>query len=284
MKAFDSLVVSGKAAVLALLLVVSGTGFAQALGSSQPQERSVAPDLSDVGIDQRLDAQVPLNLSFRDENDSPVTLQKYFDGKPVILSLVYFNCPLMCPEVLSGVTKAVNLMKLQPGKDYRLLTVSFDPKDTPPSALQERAVQQQHLESLGAGRDWHFLTGNEASIQQLTRALGFRYKWDSHTQQFYHATGIIVLTPQGKISKYFYGIEYNPTDLRFGLIQASNNQIGTVVDQILLFCCRYNATTGRYDYFVGRILSLAGAATIVILGSFLFVMFRFGKHVHAKAS
>jgi len=275
-----SIVISRKMpspSLIPLVLLLSAMSFAQALGGRQPQQQTVAPDLSNVGIDQDLDAQVPLDLAFRDENGMPVMLQQYFDGKPVILSLVYYNCPMLCSQVLSGVTDAVNLLKLDPGKDYRLLTVSFDPKDTPQGAARQRAEHLQHLARPGAGQDWHFLTGSETSIQQLTRAVGFRYKWDPTTQQFYHATAIMLLTPQGKVSKYFYGVEYNPTDLRLGLIQASHNQIGSVVDQILLFCCKYNATTGKYDFFVGRILSIAGAFTLVILGGFLFVMFRYGK-------
>jgi protein SCO1/2 len=277
-----------KLGVLILLLVVApGKSLGQAFGpgsaplkSSQP----VAPDLRDVGIDQKLDAPVPLNLSFHDENGNEVRLQKYFDGKPVILSLVYYNCPTLCPVVLSGITESLKPMKLAIGKDYEVLTVSFDPKDTPQLAAEKKKMQLQQLGIAGAEQGWHFLTGNQDSIRQLTSAVGFRYKWDTASHQFNHVTGIMILTPLGRVSKYFYGVEYNPTDLRLGLIQASGNHIGTVVDQVLLFCCRYNPTTGKYDVLVTRLLSLAGAFAVLLLGSFLYVMFRFGRPGSRKAA
>jgi protein SCO1 len=253
----------------------------QALGNATaagPSAHTAAPDLSNVGIDQRLNAQVPLDLPFNDEKGSAVTLQKYFNqGKPVILSLVYFNCPMLCPEVLSGMTHTLRLVKFDMGKDYEVLTVSFDPKDTPKSAADEKEEQLRALGKPGAAQGWHFLTGSEDSIQKLTRAVGFRYKWDASSHQFNHATAIMILTPEGKVSKYFYGVEYKPADMRFGLIQASNHRIGSVVDEVLLFCCQYNPTTGKYDLLVSRLLSVAGAITVLVLGSFLFVMFRIGK-------
>jgi len=267
------------AAVMLLLLAAPAHGAGQALGNEQtigPTAQTAVPDLSDVGIDQKLNAQVPLDLPFHDENGNQVALQKYFTNKPVILSLVYFNCPMLCPEVLSGLTQALRQVKFQIGKSYEILTVSFDPKDTPQDAAQKKKMQLQELGEPGAGQGWHFLTGSQDSIQKLTQAVGFRYKWDPRSQQFNHATAIMVLTPQGKLSKYFYGVEYNPTDLRLGLVQASDNQIGSVVDEVLLFCCQYNPTTGKYDWFVYRLLSIGGAVTLVALGSLMVVMFRTG--------
>ena len=238
--------------------------------------RQAGPDLSNVGIDQKLDAQVPLDLAFHDETGQTVTLQKYFKDRPVLLSLVYFKCPMMCPQLLSGMTSAMNKLTLDPGTDYQVVTVSFEPKDTPQDAAAEKAEWLKKLEKPGGEQSWHFLTGDPASIQKLTDAVGFRYHWDAGTQQFVHATAIMVVTPEGKLSKYFYGVVYSPTDLRFGLVQASNHQIGSPVDQILLFCCQYNPTTGKYDLLISRVLFLAGAATIVILGGFLWFMFHFG--------
>jgi protein SCO1/2 len=186
---------------------------------------------------------------------------------------------MLCPEVVNGMTRSLNLVKLDPGKDYDVLTVSFDPRDTPQAAVEKKREWLQNFTKPGAQENWHFLTGDQNSIAKLTAAVGFRYKFDPTTQQYAHATDIMILTPEGKVSKYFYGADYSPTDLRFGLIQASHNTIGSPVDAVLLFCCKYNATTGKYDLIVSRVLSLAGLATIVILGTFLFVMFRFGpKH------
>ena len=243
---------------------------------SGPAANQVPPDLTNVGIDQKLNSQVPLNLPFRDETGQPVTLQKYFNNRPVILSLVYYDCPMLCTQVLNGLTHTMQLLKFNIGKDYQVVTVSFDPRETAQLAAQKKSVYVQRLGKPGAQQGWHFLTGDQDSIQKLTQAVGFRYKWDPQTQQFNHATAIMVLTPEGKVSKYLYGVEYAPTDMRFALIQASNDKIGTPVDAVLLFCCKYNATTGKYDLIVSRLLAIAGAATILILGVFLFVMFRFG--------
>lgn len=237
------------------------------------------PDLSNVGIDQNLNAQVPLDLSFHDEQGRTVKFGDYLQGKPLVLSLVYFHCPLLCPEVLRGLTTALPLLKFGLGKDYNVVTVSFDPKDTPADALQEKNEQLHNLGNPAAEASWHFLTGDQASIQALTRAVGFRYRYDPKSGQYYHATAIMMLTPEGKVSKYFYGVDYNPTDLRLGLVQASNHQIGTVVDAVLLLCCQYNATTGKYDFFISRLLAIAGFVTILVLGSILFFLFRSGRKV-----
>lgn len=270
-------------AVWALLVLATSFAHAQWEGGQQmpnggtPPPNKLPAILSNVGIDQKLNAQVPLDLPFQDESGQTVTLQKYFTDKPVILSLVYLNCTMMCPQVLQGLTTSLRQLKFDIGKDYQVVTVSFDPKDTPKAAAAEK---QEHLEQLakpGAEDGWHFLTGNEDSIRRLTQSVGFRYAWDPKTKQYAHASAIMILTPQGKTSKYFYGIQYSPTTMRFGLIQASHNQIGTPVDQLLLFCCRYNATSGKYDLIVSRVLAIAGAITILILGGFLVVMFRPGS-------
>ena len=267
-------------AVWALLVLTTSFAHAQWEGGQQmPNGGTPAPNklpaiLSNVGIDQKLNAQAPLDLPFQDESGQTVTLRKYFTDKPVILNLVYFNCPMMCPEVLHGLTTSLQQLKFDIGKDYQVLTISFDPKDTPQAAAKEKQETLQRLAKPGAEDGWHFLTGSEDSIRRLTQSVGFRYAWDPKTKQYAHASAIMILTPQGKTSKYFYGIQYSPTAMRFGLIEASHNQIGTPVDQLLLFCCRYNATSGKYDLIVGRVLAIAGAITIIILGGFLAVMFR----------
>lgn len=296
----DTIIVTGKFGVecvlywksacrLALLFVFSAAmlpgASAQAVGGPATlAPQAGKPDLSNVGIDQKLDSQVPLNLSFHDENGKAVVLGDYFHGKPLILSLVYFKCPMLCPEVLRGLTTALPLVKFGLGKDYDVLTVSFDPSDTPQDALQEKTEQLRNFGNPAGARSWHFLTGGQASIDALTKAVGFHYRKDPASGQFYHATAIMVLTPQGKVSKYFYGVDYNPTDLRLGLVQASDNKIGTVVDAVLLYCCQYNAITGKYDFFVSRLLAIAGIVTILILGSFLAFLFRSGKHSPTAAT
>jgi protein SCO1 len=235
---------------------------------------AMSPQLKDVRIDQKLNSQVPLNLSFRDESGQPVTLGRYFTGRPVILSLVYFNCPMLCPEVVQGITKTLNVVKLDLGKDYDVLTVSFDPNDTPQAATEKKRLWLAGLDKRDDQNGWHFLTGDQTAITALTQAVGFHYNWDPQQRMFAHATGIMVLTPDGKVSKYFYGADYSPTDLRFGLIDASHAKIGTLVDEVLLFCCKYNATSGKYDLLVSRLLAIGGTVTIVGLGSFLLIMFK----------
>lgn len=264
-------------AVLAFASFSNAQGLGGGVTSSGGMPSNVmSPQLQNVEIDQKLNSQVPLDLSFRDEAGQPVSLGKYFSNRPVILSLVYFNCPMLCPEVVHSMSHALNLVKLDMGKDYDVLTVSFDPNDTPQSAAEKKLEWLKGLDKRNNPQFWHFLTGDANSIQALTRAVGFRYKWDSNTQMFAHATGIMVLTPEGKVSKYFYGAEYSPTDLRFGLIDASHNQVGTAVDQILLLCCKYDAISGKYSIIIGRVLAIAGGITIVVLGALLLILFRVG--------
>ena len=265
-------------AVCALLLASIGLAAAQ---SAAPNQMPAA--LQDVGIDQKLNAQLPLDLAFRDESGQPVTLAKYFTDKPVIISLVYFSCPMMCPEVLRGMRTSLRQVDFGIGKDYRVLTISFDPKDTPQDAAKQRAENLKQFAKPGADEDWHFLTGDEGSIQRVTQALGFRYAWDPASQMYNHATAIMILTPQGKVSKYLYGVDYPPRTVRFGLIEASHNKIGSPVDAILLFCCHYNPTSGKYDLAVSHVLAIGGGITILVLGGFLAWMFRSsGKKKQAR--
>lgn len=267
--------------ILALGIVTYAPAFGQALGpnyqaSGVNSNGKLPPILQKVGIDQKLGAQVPLDVPFQDSNGQMVTLRHYLNGskQPVVLSLVYYNCPMLCPRVLSALTTSLRRMTLAPGKDYQVITVSFDPKDTPAASAREKAMQLTALNRSGSEQAWHFLTGSESSIQQLTQSVGFRYQWDPQAKQFYHATALILLTPEGKVSKYFYGIDYSPTDLRLGLVQASDEKIGSFVDPILLFCCEYNPMTGRYDLLVSHVLALAAGLTLLLLGGLIFFLFR----------
>lgn len=258
--------------------------FGQALGpasqaSGVNPNSKLPPVLQKVGIDQKLSAQVPLDVPFQNAQGETVTLRQYLHGgnRPVVLSLVYYNCPMLCPRGLDALSNSLGLMTLDPGKDYQVITVSFDPRDTPQTSAHQKQMQVQKLNRNGAEQAWHFLTGSESSIQQLTQSVGFRYQWDPQSKQFAHATALILLTPQGKVSKYFYGIDYSPTDLRLGLVQASGEKIGSFVDPILLFCCEYNPMTGRYDLLISRVLALCAAITVLLLGGLVIFMFRFDR-------
>jgi len=227
-----------------------------------------------VGLDQRLNEQVPLELSFRDETGKRVQLQDYFGEKPVILSLMYYDCPMLCTLVLNGLLRSLRTLSFTVGNEFKIVTVSFNPRETSALAAAKKETYVQGYARPGAETGWHFLTGEEEAIRQLTRAVGFRYVYDPTTNQYAHASGIIVLTPQGKIARYFYGIEYAPRDLRFGLVEASANTIGSPVDQVLLLCYHYDPATGKYGLLITTVIRLAGVATVLGLGSFMVVMFR----------
>lgn len=230
--------------------------------------------LSDVGIDQKLDAQVPPDLVFHDEMGRDVRLGDYFGKRPMVLALVYFKCPALCTMVLNDLTKAMNSMKMNCGEQFDILTVSFDPNETPTLAQEKkdqyiRAYRRPHAEE-----GWHFLTGSQASIASLTKTVGFRYAWDPKYQQYAHASGLIILTPQGKTSRYFYGIDYAPSDLELSLAEASQGKETSVADQILLFCFHYDPSTGKYSLMVTRLIQVGGVLTMLILGSYMFWSFR----------
>lgn len=248
-------------------------------------QKSPGEVIREIGFDQKLDAQVPLNLAFRDESGRPVQLKDYFGEKPVVLSLVYYDCPMLCTMVLNGQTKALRALKLDPNSEFTLVTVSFDPKETPQLAAEKKKVYIRQYNRAGAEQGWHFLTGDEESIRRLTDAVGFRYLYDPETKQFAHASGIIVLTPDGKVSRYFYGIEYSARDLRLGLIEASAGRIGTLADQVLLLCYHYDPATGKYGAVILGVIRVLGTATVVILVGFMLVMLRRERRglLHAQA-
>lgn len=258
----------------AVILLLAGSIPSLGQIVTEPPAERLPPQLGNVGIEQRLNQQVPLDLEFRDEMGHPVRLGEYFHaGKPVVLSLVYFRCRLLCNQVLSSLAGALRYVKFDAGKQFEVLTVSFDPAETPAMA---EAAKKQYLPIYGhAGGEngWHFLTGNEASIRALSEAVGFHYYHDPGSNQFAHATGIMLLTPQGRISQYYYGAKYFPSDLRLGLIQSSRNRIGTIADQIVLYCYHYDPRIGRYGAMVTRLIQVSGAATLLIFGSILLFLF-----------
>jgi protein SCO1/2 len=232
------------------------------------------PLLQGIGIDQRLNEQVPLDLQFRDETGKTVTLGNYFGKKPVILSLVYYGCPMLCTMSENGLLHSLQEVSFSVGNQFDVLTVSFDPHDNAELAAAKKAVYVGLYGRKEADRGWHFLTGDEASIEQLTKAVGFRYRYDAKAKQYVHATGIMVLTPRGKIARYFYGIYYPSRDLRLGLVEASANKIGSAVDEVLLFCCRYDPATGKYGVIISRIIQISGLVTILSLAGLIVALSR----------
>lgn len=231
-----------------------------------------APAPSDIGIDQKLDQQVPADLEFRDEAGKTVRLGDYFGKKPIVLSLVYYECPMLCTLALNGLLHSMQVMTLSAGQDFDVVTVSFDPREKPELAAAKKRVYLTLYNRPTAWSGWHFLTGQEESIRRLTDAVGFRYKWDAASGQYAHATGIMLLTPEGRVSRYMYGINYPPKDLRLGLVEASDRKIGSPADEVLLYCFHYNPATGRYGLVVVRVLQLAGIATVLVLGG-MFIVF-----------
>ncbi len=238
--------------------------------------------LQKVSFDQTLGAQVPLDTKFRDEFGNVVNLAKYFGKKPVILSLVYFQCPMLCTQVLNGMVSAFLPLSFDVGREFDVVTVSFDARETPEMAAAKKAVYLKRYGRPAAANGWHFLTGEQASINALANAVGFHYAFDPQLNQFAHASGIMVLTPEGKVAQYYYGIEYSPRDLRLGLVQASQNKLGNVVDQVLLYCYHYDPAKGRYGAVAMAIMRLGGVATVLILGGFMVVMWRRDSHAPAR--
>jgi protein SCO1 len=243
------------------------------------QDSHLKPALPDalqgVGIEQKLNGQVPLDLVFRDEAGRPVPLRTFFQTKkPVILALVYYRCPMLCTQILNGLESSLKAVSFDPGREFEVVSVSFDPKDTPELAASKKQMYLRRYGRPNTANGWHFLTGDPASIKGLTDAAGFHYKYDPATDQFAHASGILILTPDGRISKYFYGVEYAPRDVRLGLVEASQEKIGNAVDEILLFCYHYDPKTGKYGAVALNSLRAAGAGFALVCGVFLVIAFR----------
>ena len=242
------------------------------------------PRLENVGIEQHLNAQVPPDLTFRDDTGKTVKLGDYFGHKPLILNLVYYNCTMLCGEALAGLSSAMRLVKFDVGNEFDVITVSFDPRETPEMAAAKKIDYVKRYGRANASAGWHFLTGQPDSINALTKVVGFQYQYDPKSNQYAHATAIMVLTPQGRISRYFYGIDFPPKDLRMGLVEASQGKIGNAVDAVLLYCYHYDPETGKYGAMVANILRLAAAATILIMGIFLFILWRLDLAVTRKTA
>jgi protein SCO1 len=258
------------------LLAASAFGQGMTGGILSPPANVRPPGLKNVGIQQNLNQQIPADLAFTDDLGRPVHLGDYFGKRPLILNLVYYNCPMLCGEVLSGLEHSLRMMKFDVGKEFDVITVSFDPAETPEMAAKKKAEFLRRYKRAGAEQGWHFLVGKQESIDSLTKAAGFQYQYDEKTKQFAHVAAILVLTQQGKIAQYYYGVEYPPKDLRLGLVEAGAGKIGNVVDQLLLYCYHYDPEQGKYSATILRVLRLAGVATMLFLGTFIFMMIRRG--------
>lgn len=259
---------------LCLSLILFLWLFTTLISVSPTYAQQPSPDLlSEITFEQKLNEQVPLDLMFQDETGQSVQLGDYFGERPVILTLNYYNCPMLCPLVLEELATSLAKIPFTMGDQFNVVTVSIDPRDTPDLAA---AAKQRYLRRYGRpdAEGWHFLTGEEVAIQRLAQVVGFRYAYDAQSDQYAHPAGIIVLTPQGRISRYFYGLDYSPTDLRLSLVEASANKIGSLVDQVLLRCYHYDPITGKYTLAVMNVLRVAGVTTVLILGTVLVVMLR----------
>jgi protein SCO1 len=261
------------------LLLLASLAFSQAMPQGVVgSPASVRPPyLQNVGIDQHLDAQIPPDLSFTDDAGHPVKLGGYFGNKPVILNLVYYNCPMLCGEVLAGLTTAMRMIKFDVGDQFDVVTVSFNPQETTADAAAKKKDFIGRYGRPGAASGWHFLTGSSDSINALTKAVGFQYQYDPKIRQYAHATAIMVLTPQGRISRYFYGVDFPPKDLRMGLVEASAGKIGNLTDQVLLYCYHYDPATGKYGAVITNILRLGAGITVVLLAGMILIFLRLEK-------
>ncbi len=262
-----------------VVAIFAANAFGQAMtkGIMSPPANVRPPYLENVGIEQHLNAQVSPDLSFIDDTGRPVKLGDYFGKKPLILNLVYYNCPMLCGEALAGLSASMKMIKFDVGNQFDVVTVSFNPKETPQIAAAKKADYLKRYGRPNAAAGWHFLTGPPESINALTKAVGFQYQYDATKDQYAHATAIMVLTPQGRISRYFYGVDFPPKDLRLGLVEASEGKIGNAVDQVLLYCYHYDPTAGKYGAVVSNMLKIGGGLTILFIGALILILIRLDR-------
>ncbi len=257
------------------MLLMANVAHAQLYSEPKaPAPQGKPAMLQNIGIDQKLDQQVPLDLNFRDEAGRRVQLGQYFGTRPVILTLVYYTCPMLCNEVQSGLASSLAILKFNAGEQFEVVAVSINPRETPEAAQKKKKQFLQRYKRAGAESGVHFLAGDQASIDALAKAVGFRYSYDPKTDQYAHASAIMVATPQGRLAQYFYGIEYAPNDLRLALVESSQNKIGNAVDQVLLYCFHYDPATGHYGAVVMNVVRLGGVITVLLLGLFMTISLR----------
>jgi len=255
-------------ATLLAAIILAGCSGARAGDNERPTI------LRDIGFDQKLGDHIPLDTPFRDEAGQAVRLADYFHGKPVVMNLVYFNCPMLCTVTLSGMASALKELSWDAGNEFEVITISFDPRDGPEQAAAKKKEFMARYKRPAAEKGWHFLTGDIAAIRRITQAVGFRYVWDRASQQFAHPAGTVILTPGGEVSRYLFGVEFAPRDLRLALVESGGGKIGTPIDAVFLACYRYDPMTGRYSAAIMNIVRLAAIATLLALAAFVFVNWR----------
>jgi protein SCO1/2 len=272
--------------VLAVCVLHSAFCIAPALAQQQPGlpgsmghrtgivASNVPPQFKEVTFAQRLNERLPLEATFTDEAGRPVKLGDYFGSKPVLLAFVYYQCPMLCAETMNGISSALKAVPFMPGEQFEIVLVSFDPRDTPEAANAKKRAHLQHWSVQETAAGWHFLTGDEATIREVTSAAGFTYTWDEATGQFAHVSGLLTLTPDGRLARYFYGVEYSPKELRMALVESGEGRVGTAVEELLLYCFQYDPTTGRYGLVVMNLVRLGGLLTVALALGFVFVMRR----------
>jgi protein SCO1/2 len=260
MKTIGSIVVS---------IVLIASSVIPAASQMMDPTRAAARAFTEVGIEQKLNGQIPLDLTFTDEQGNVVRLGKYFHSKPVIISLVYYRCPMLCTQVLNGMVQTFKTLNFTAGKEFEVVTVSIDHRETHEMAADKKETYVTEYARPGVADGWHFLVGDSLAIQKLADAVGFRFVYDAPTKQFAHASGIMIATPQGKLARYLYGIEYGAKDLTFSLMEAAKEKIGSPVDKLLLLCYHYDPTTGKYGVVVANLLRAGGALTLLIVGGYI---------------
>jgi protein SCO1/2 len=283
-----------KTLVLTIVLALStAPGFAQLTGAPSPGYRRAAgtpasaipAPLREIGFDQRPGELVPLDAEFTDESNRTVQLGEFFGSRPVVMAFVYYECPMLCTQTLRSLASTFAVLSMTPGQHFDIVLVSIDPRETAHLAARRKAKVLERFEGSDVAGAWHFLTGETAEIDRVADAAGFRYTWDEQTQQYAHPAGIVVLTPEGRVARYLFGLDYGPRDLRFALVEASEGTIGSAVDAFLLYCYHYDPMTGRYGLVVMRVLRIAGVAMVLAIGTFIVVMLRRERRsAHAAGS
>jgi len=274
-------------AILAVTAVVSPSAQRALPGSSAPGQPAMAPlaALKDVRIDQKLDSPVPLDLPFVDEYGKDVTLAQYFDGsRPAVLALVYYECPMLCTQVLNGLFSSLEPLKLDAGREFDIIVVSFDPGETPAMAMAKKTSYLKHYQRRTAEAGTHFLTGRQPAIDKLADAVGFRYAYDESIDQYAHPAAVTVLTSKGHVSKYLYGVEFAPMDFKLAMVSAGEGKIGTLIDQAIMYCFHYDPATGKYSVAIMTFVRLAGALTLIGIMGFIFVHLRRERRQNAAVA
>jgi protein SCO1/2 len=238
----------------------------------------VPPQLKDVTFKQRLGDTLPLDARFKDERGRTVALGDYFGPRPVVLAFVYYSCPMLCTQVMNGISSALTALPFKVGEDFDVVLVSFDPRDTPAIAADKKKTHLEYWSAEKTAGAWHFLTGDEATIRRVTSAAGFSYRWDEPTGQFAHVSGVLVATKDGRLSRYFYGVEYSPKELRLALVESGEGHVGSAIDELLLYCYHYDPESGRYGVIVMNLIRLGGVLTMLFIGGFILLMRRRETH------